>query len=133
MRSAASFAMSCGPAATCDSRIAEWTRCSTWSTMATEVSAYGYWSRENHMTNNTRAGIDPASVDRVRKTTRGVRLRMAFILLHERETAALLGISETHTHAVLLPAAWLESGGLRPASRFPVAHLTHRNRWGERR
>jgi nitroreductase len=56
-----------------------------------------------------------------------------FTLLHEKETANLLGIPETHTQAALLPVAWLKGGDLHPAPRFPARDLTYWNRWGRAR
>lgn len=55
-----------------------------------------------------------------------------FTLLHERETAELLGIPADYTQAALLPVAWLLGGDLRPAPRFPARQVTYWNRWGAR-
>jgi nitroreductase len=56
-----------------------------------------------------------------------------FTLLHEKETAEILGIPQTHTQAALLPVAWLKDGDVHPAKRFPAASVTYWNRWGVRR
>jgi nitroreductase len=56
-----------------------------------------------------------------------------FTLLHEQETADVLGIPESYTQAALLPVAWLKGGDVRPARRFPAADVTYWNRWGRRR
>lgn len=56
-----------------------------------------------------------------------------FTLLHEKETADLLGIPENYTQAALLPVAWLKGGDVHPAKRFPAAEVTYWNRWGGRR
>lgn len=53
-----------------------------------------------------------------------------FTLLHERETADLLGIPGSYTQAALLPVAWLKGGDLHPAPRFPARQVTYWNRWG---
>ncbi len=55
-----------------------------------------------------------------------------FTLLHERETADLLGIPPEYTQAALLPVAWLKGGDIHPAPRFPARQVTFWNRWGQR-
>ena len=55
-----------------------------------------------------------------------------FTLLHERETAELLGIPENYTQAALLPVAWLKGGDLHPAKRFPVGDVTFWDGWGKK-
>ena len=56
-----------------------------------------------------------------------------FTLLHEKETAELLGIPDGYTQAALLPVAWLKDGELHPAPRFPARDVTYWNRWNEAR
>lgn len=56
-----------------------------------------------------------------------------FTLLHEKETADLLGVPENYTQAALLPVAWLKGGELHPAPRFPARDVTYWNRWGSTR
>ena len=54
-------------------------------------------------------------------------------LLHEQETAKVLGIPETVTQAVLLPVAYFTGADFKPAKRFPARERTHWNAWGQRR
>ena len=55
------------------------------------------------------------------------------LLVHERETAELLGIPETVTQTVLLPVAFTRNAVLRPAARRGVREVTFWNRWGQAR
>lgn len=54
-------------------------------------------------------------------------------LNYERETAALLGLPDTLTQAVLFPVAYTKGTDFRPAKRIPARARTHWNRWGHRR
>ena len=56
-----------------------------------------------------------------------------FTLLYEAEMRQILGIPEDFTQAALLPIAWLKSGDLHAAPRFPARQLTYWNGWGEER
>ena len=55
------------------------------------------------------------------------------LLVHERETAELLGIPEDVTQTVLLPVAFTRDAVLKPAARRGQREVTFWNRWGERR
>lgn len=54
-------------------------------------------------------------------------------LRHERETAALLGIPETVTQAVLMPIGYLKDGPSGKAARKPARERTYWDRWGKPR
>ncbi len=56
-----------------------------------------------------------------------------FTLLHEQETARLLGIPDSYTQAALLPVAWLKDGELHPGPRFPAREVAFWNKWGSQR
>jgi nitroreductase len=51
-------------------------------------------------------------------------------LLLEREVAALVGLPADVTQAVLLAVAYYTGTGFKPASRKPLATVTHWNGWG---
>ena len=53
-------------------------------------------------------------------------------LIHEKKAAALLGIPEHVTQTALLPVAWTQGGGFRPAKRLPAARVTHWEAWDRR-
>jgi nitroreductase len=54
-------------------------------------------------------------------------------LVHERETAALLGIPDTCTQAVLFPIAYYTGDDFKPAKRTPAAERTYWNGWQKTR
>lgn len=54
-------------------------------------------------------------------------------LFHEKEAAALLGVPETHTQVALIPVAFYQGPGFKPAKRLPLRDVTHWNAWGHRR
>ncbi|MBM3464126.1 MAG: nitroreductase family protein [Armatimonadetes bacterium] len=54
-------------------------------------------------------------------------------LVYERETAALLGIPENVTQAVLLPVAHYRGDSFKPAARESARTCTYWNNWGENR
>lgn len=54
-------------------------------------------------------------------------------LLHERETAAALGIPSGVTQTVLLPVGYMQNAVLRPAARRAPGEITYWNRWGATR
>lgn len=56
-----------------------------------------------------------------------------FNLLHEKETAEVLGIPESYTQVALLPVAWLTGGDIHPAKRLPSKSLTYWDEWGKTR
>jgi nitroreductase len=51
----------------------------------------------------------------------------------ERQIAALLGIPETFTQAVLLPVAYFRGATFRRAPRLPARSVTYWNEWGRGR
>jgi nitroreductase len=53
-------------------------------------------------------------------------------LLHESESAELLGVPDTVTMAALLPVAYTTGGDFRPADRKPVEAVTYWNAWKRR-
>jgi len=55
------------------------------------------------------------------------------LLVHEHETAELLGIPEDVTQTVLLPIAYTRDAVLRPAQRRGPREVTYWNRWGRAR
>jgi nitroreductase len=54
-------------------------------------------------------------------------------LLHEEETASILGIPEDVTQTVLLPVGYTRDAVLKPAARKPAREVTYWNGWGEKR
>jgi nitroreductase len=54
-------------------------------------------------------------------------------LRYEQEAAALLGMPETLTQAVLLPVAYYTGDDFKPARREPLAELISWNGWGRRK
>jgi nitroreductase len=54
-------------------------------------------------------------------------------LRHEREIAALLGIPDTITQAVLLPVAYFTGNDFKPAQRTDPRTLTYWDSWGKTR
>ncbi len=54
-------------------------------------------------------------------------------LMHEAETARVLGIPEGVTQTVLLPVAYMQGAKLKRAVRRPARDVTFWNAWGERR
>ncbi|MGE3073614.1 MAG: nitroreductase family protein [Dehalococcoidia bacterium] len=50
-------------------------------------------------------------------------------LVHERETAELLGIPENILQVGLVPVAYTKGTDFQPAKRPPVAEITHWNEW----
>ncbi len=50
-------------------------------------------------------------------------------LRYEKEVAALLGIPDTVTQAVLMPVAWYTGDDFKPAERLPARDRTHWNGW----
>jgi nitroreductase len=54
-------------------------------------------------------------------------------LRYEREAAALLGLPENLTQAVLFPVAHTIGEDFRPAKRRPLGEVTHWNGWRKRR
>jgi nitroreductase len=55
------------------------------------------------------------------------------LLVHERETAELLGIPDDVTQTVLLPVAYTRDAVLRRADRKGPEQVTYWNAWGARR
>jgi nitroreductase len=51
----------------------------------------------------------------------------------EREVAALLGIPDNVTQAVLLPVAYFRGAGFQPARRVPPRSVTYWDEWGKTR
>ncbi len=51
-------------------------------------------------------------------------------LRYEREIAALLGVPDHITQAVLFPVAYYHGDDFRPARRIPAAELTYWDEWG---
>ncbi len=67
---------------------------------------------------------------------RSRKLGTAWTTLHlkyEREVAALLGIPESVTQAVLFPVAYYTGEDFKPAPRLPAAELVHWDAWGAHR
>lgn len=56
-----------------------------------------------------------------------------FNLLHEKETADVVGIPDGYTQAAFLPVAWLTGGDIHPAKRLPSKSLTYWDEWGKTR
>jgi nitroreductase len=54
-------------------------------------------------------------------------------LRHEQEAAALLGLPDTLTQAVLFPVAYYTGDDFKPARREPLADLISWDGWGRRR
>jgi len=54
-------------------------------------------------------------------------------LAYESEVAAALGIPDTVSQTVLLPAGYTRNAVLRPAKRRPAREITYWNRWGSTR
>jgi nitroreductase len=54
-------------------------------------------------------------------------------LIHERETAELLGIPEDVTQTVLLPVGYMRDAVLAPARRKSAREVTYWNAWGAAR
>lgn len=62
-------------------------------------------------------------------------LGMAWTTIHlryEEETAALLGIPNDVTQAVLFPMAYFTGETFKPAPRVPLEEVVHWNEWGRR-
>ncbi|MCH2171039.1 nitroreductase family protein [Myxococcota bacterium] len=55
------------------------------------------------------------------------------LLVHERESAELLGIPEGVTQTVLLPIGYTRDAVLRPANRRGADEVSYWNQWGRRR
>lgn len=53
-------------------------------------------------------------------------------LMYEQEVAALLGIPDEVTQAVLFPVAYFTGEDFKPAKRLPAAELVHWDAWGQR-
>ena len=51
-------------------------------------------------------------------------------LLHEEETARILGIPDGVTQTVLLPIGYTRDAVLKPAQRKPAREITFWNEWG---
>lgn len=63
-------------------------------------------------------------------------LGSAWTMLHlqyEREVAALLGLPDGLTQAVLIPVAYYTGDDFQPAQRAPAHERTHWNGWGRKR
>lgn len=54
-------------------------------------------------------------------------------LVHEEESARVLGIPQGVTQTVLLPVAYMKDARLRPADRRPPEEVTYWNAWGNKR
>jgi nitroreductase len=54
----------------------------------------------------------------------------SFHLMHEQETAELLGIPDDVTQAAMLPVAYTLGTDFKPAVRKPVEELTYWDSWG---
>ena len=64
---------------------------------------------------------------------RGIGMAWTTIhLRYEAETAAILGIPEDVTQAVLFPMAYFIGESFKPAPRVPLDEVVHWNQWGQR-
>lgn len=52
-------------------------------------------------------------------------------LMHERETAAILGLPDGFSHCALIPVAYYTGTTFQPVERLPARHVTYLDRWDE--
>jgi nitroreductase len=54
----------------------------------------------------------------------------SLLVMHEEETAGILGIPESVSQTVLLPVGYMKGAVLKPATRKPPREVTYWNSWG---